>query len=620
MRSEPTDDVLGSGLGAAEDRQTGLVDELRAAADRLHRLQRLSTQLTRARDVDDVVAAVMDHLDAPVGASARALWLQAAGADHLTLVAQIGLKPEAVQLFDRIDRESSLPGAIAVRERRTIVSSSTSDTTERFPELHDAPRTAEGFLAVPLIADEEALGVLAFGFDGALDDADIVFLEAAGGHIAQTLERVRLDHVLRRRAADAAFLAEVAQAAISAGDHGSLMRDVARAVLPRLGTWSSLHFVPTPGAGIETVVVHADPARDEWATRVANLFPYDRSGTRGVASVLRSGQTEHVDAIDDASLSDAAARLEGDPDANRRHLDRLRIHSVITVPIITKGRVIGALQAVRSGDDPAHSRDDVVLAETVASRIGDALENRWLTDQHHHISATLQRAFLPPVLPQIEGLEIATAYWPAGAASDVGGDFYDLFRIDDDRWAVVIGDACGTGADAAAVAAIARHTIRAAARHGFDHRTVIEWVNQAIRYSDRDLFATLCYATLDSTAPHRVEVASAGHPLPVAITADGATSVGRPGTLVGVFADVDVHVVHADLGPGDAIVFWTDGVTDLPPPYGRTAEDLSALLSSTHDAPASHVIDVIRRDLDDRVSDVQREDDVALLVLRRPSA
>lgn len=600
----------------AEASQAALFEELRDAAERVHRLQLLSSRLTNALTVDEVVAGVLDHLDAPVGASARAMWLRADHSD-LVLVAQAGMKPEAAERFAVIDADSSLPGAVAVRERRTVLSTTTADTTERFPELHDAPRSADGFVAVPIVTEEDALGVLAFGFDGALDDSDVVFLEAAAGYVGQTLQRVRLDEALERRATDAAFLAELAHAAVRADDHRELMRNVGRAVVPRLGTWVSVHFVPEAGGAMETVVVHDDPQPWSGTGSGREQLPPDPIHRRGVATVLRSGRTE---LLADVEQIVAAAVTEPETDAAAIHqlVQRPGVHSVVTVPIATKRRVIGALQAVRAGTDRAHDADDVTLAETAAARIGDALENRWLTDQHRHISASLQRAFLPPVLPRVEGLDIAAAYWPAGIASDVGGDFYDVFRIGDTRWALIIGDACGTGPDAAAVAAIARHTTRAAARHGFDHRDVIEWVNQAICHSDRDLFATVCYATVD-LAPNRctIRLAAAGHPLPIVVDAAGARAVGRPGTLLGVFDDVDVFVEEAELGPEDAVVFWTDGVTDLPPPYGRTAADLVDLLARERGHSADDIVATIGAELDGRVANVLREDDVALLVLRR---
>ena len=200
-----------------------------------------------------------------------------------------------------------------------------------------------------------------------------------------------------------------------------------------------------------------------------------------------------------------------------------------------------------------------------------SLDNMWLTDRHRRISETLQRALLPPGLPTIPGVELAVRYWPAGRMVEAGGDFYDVFAIGPQRWAILIGDVCGTGPDAAALTGIARHTVRAAARHGHNHRVVLEWLNEAIGNSDRDRFCTAVYATIEADGDHwRLTTSSAGHPRPIVARRDGAAApLGQHGSLIGVFPDLDVTITDIDLGPGDTVVLYTDGLTDLPHPAIR---------------------------------------------------
>ena len=127
------------------------------------------------------------------------------------------------------------------------------------------------------------------------------------------------------------------------------------------------------------------------------------------------------------------------------------------------------MQFVSAESGRRYDRDDVALAEAAAGRIADALDNMWLTEQHRNDRdhAAGQRC-------SRRGSPRSRRARPRGAllggrrGTEVGGDFYDVFDIDDHRWAVVIGDVCGTGPDAAALTGIARHTIRAAARHGAD--------------------------------------------------------------------------------------------------------------------------------------------------------
>ena len=142
----------------------------------------------------------------------------------------------------------------------------------------------------------------------------------------------------------------------------------------------------------------------------------------------------------------------------------------------------------------------MALAVAAAGRVAEALAATWLMEQHREIASTLQAALLPPRLPEIDGISLAVRYWPAGAVTIVGGDFYDVFPLGDERWAIVIGDVCGSGPNAAAVTAIARHTIRAAAMHGAAGADALEWTNLALHAGNRDLFCTAVFSTVERTA------------------------------------------------------------------------------------------------------------------------
>jgi PAS domain S-box-containing protein len=619
---EPTGTVGGTvditARKLAELEQATLLDEVRGSAERLGRLQRISQRLTGSLTVDDVVTAVIQAIDPPTGANTRGVWLVDPTSGTLVLASHVGLDDRAVEMFERIDPSSDLPGALAVRERRTVLSPSEADSLERFPNLLDTPRTAEGFIAVPLVVENEALGVLAFGYDGPLDESDITFLEAVAGHVAQTLTRVRLGEALDRRSKEIELLAKITSAALTATDHRDLMRSIAAMAVQRLGDLCTIHFAPEPGSEIEIVAAHADPARAPWAdelTRPVAQVPEDRA----IGRVLLTGQAELIPRLEPATDVTTVQVDAGSEADTQRFIDELHLTSAMIVPVRLEDRTIGAMQVFAGEDRRAYDERDLALAQSIANGIGEPLHSRWLTDQHRHIAASLQRAFLPPALPSVSGLDVAAAYWPAGAASDVGGDFYDLFAIGPDQWAVLIGDACGTGPDAAATAAIARHTARAAARHGFGHREVLEWINQAVKYSDRDLFCTACYATIrvDADDPAiTLTVSAGGHPLPIIVSGESARAVGAPGTLLGVFDDPRFELAETTLEVGEVAVFYTDGVTDLPAPYGRTGHELAALLAGRSTTTAAGVVHHIRVDLDERLSIHRRADDVALLVVR----
>jgi serine phosphatase RsbU (regulator of sigma subunit) len=587
------------------------------AEERLQRLQQISLELTAAVSLDQVVAAVIDVLDAPVAAPARGLWLCHPDGESLELVAQQGMPTDAADRFRRIPFSADLPGAAAVRERRTIVSIGRADAVEQFATLDGVSRSTNGFLAVPLVGDQTCVGVLGVGVNEELDERDLAFFEAVAAQVAQTIIRVRLTEREVRRRAELEFLANLTDTALRAVDHLDLMEQVCAAAVPTLGDWCALYYLPDAGGEPVVALAHVDPDKVAFAEQLQRRYPYDPTRGTGVPAVIRTGRTEFVPDLTPEAIDDAIASSNVDADEARSILAALHLTSAITVPLLTKRRVVGAMQFVSAESKRRYDKADVALAEAVAGRLAEALDSAWLADQQRAIAVTLQQALLPPALPAIPGIDIAARYWPAGL-SHVGGDFYDAFALSHRQWAFLIGDVCGTGPDAAALTSIARHTVRAAARHGADPSDVMAWLNEAVLHSNRNLFCTACYGTL-TTGDDGWKLAStaAGHPLPVVATADGTDTLGRPGTLLGVRDEVTTRTAETVLHSGDVVVFYTDGITDLPPPYGIDAEELARVIEELRDLPtAEDIATGIQRSLLERVPDRSRVDDVALLVVR----
>ena len=139
--------------------------------------------------------------------------------------------------------------------------------------------------------------------------------------------------------------------------------------------------------------------------------------------------------------------------------------------------------------------EDLSLAEDLARRAGQAIENARLYEERDHIAHTLQQSLLPPELPDISGVELAARYLPAGEGNEVGGDFYDVFETGSGSWGVAIGDVCGKGAVAAAVMGLARYTLRAAAMREDRPSRILQTLNEAVMRQTTDgRFITVCYA------------------------------------------------------------------------------------------------------------------------------
>jgi PAS domain S-box-containing protein len=288
----------------------------------------------------------------------------------------------------------------------------------------------------------------------------------------------------------------------------------------------------------------------------------------------------------------------------------------IAAPLVARGRVLGALSLTRGTGQPRFDDTDLAFVEEVAARAALAVDNALLLEQQTEIAQTLQHSLLPPHLPSIPGVELAARYRTGAAGVDVGGDFYDAFPTRG-GWTVTIGDACGKGAAAASVTALARHTIRALAFEATTPGDVLRGVNDRLaRQPDGDALLTAALVKLvPGDDELKVTVACAGHPPPFVVRAGGEVEeLGRPGTLLGPFArEAIFEDVTTIMRPSDALVLYTDGVTEARCDGRLFGEArLRSLLSDTAGAPAHRMADAIETAVEDFGG--APTDDMALLV------
>jgi len=227
--------------------------------------------------------------------------------------------------------------------------------------------------------------------------------------------------------------------------------------------------------------------------------------------------------------------------------------------------VFGAITLVWAESGRTYTQDDLPLAEELAARAALAIDNARLFQERDHIAVALQRSLLPPELPSIPSIELAARYRASGAGNEVGGDFYDVFETGEGNWSLVIGDVCGKGPEAAALMGIARHTVRTASMQEKRPSRVLSILNESIlRQSQDGRFCTVCYVRMHPREDGvRLTVATGGHPLPLILREDGSVEqAGVPGTLIGVLEDPEITDLAVELGPRDALLLYTDGVTD----------------------------------------------------------
>ena len=260
-------------------------------------------------------------------------------------------------------------------------------------------------------------------------------------------------------------------------------------------------------------------------------------------------------------------------------------------------------------------------------QIGQFLARLRAESEVRALADTLQRSLLPFDLPAIPGLDVAAGYRPGGGSALVGGDTYDVMPLPDGRWMVLIADVCGTGADAAAVTALTRHTARAAASAG-DPAEVLRAVNTAL-LQQQDAgplrFVTACCLVLEpADRGHRARLSIAGHPLPLMRSADGSTAeVGVPGRPLGIDADVRFGEVLVHLPPGATLLLYTDGVTEARDDTGAQfgEEGLACVLRALPTGDAGPAVAAVTAAVEEQLAGSRHEaDDLAVLALAVPAA
>jgi serine phosphatase RsbU (regulator of sigma subunit) len=261
-----------------------------------------------------------------------------------------------------------------------------------------------------------------------------------------------------------------------------------------------------------------------------------------------------------------------------------------------------------------------IVAQRLQRRRGQAEAlaadvSRLYEDQRHR-TETLQRSLLPRELPPPPGVLVAARYWPADTTSEIGGDFYDLFEIEPDRWGVTIGDVCGKGIDAAALTGVTRHTIRAAARHVDSPVEVLRWTYEAIRAYDNETYATACFAFLRLIDGHaELDIALAGHPGPMLYRTDGSTEALGPGGTVLGLVEPQLSRSHHPVNAGDTVVFYTDGITDAPGPEAVPLDEMEAAVRDSVSSGPAETAEAIRACID-RHRPGGSGDDSAIIVLQ----
>jgi PAS domain S-box-containing protein len=612
------------------------ITQRRRAQEVEHFLNRCTVTLSSSLDYQLSFAALAEMA---VPFLAYACLIDIAERNEVRRVAVAHLDPTKRALMDELQRNyppdpaSKHPAVQVLRNQTTLVSGEIDEDfvramtrDRRHREIVEA-LAFSSFISVPMEArgrNQGALTLVSCSPDRRFDERDIAIAQEVAHQAAIALDNARLYEDQQRARAEAEALAEQLRrlqqlstelaGAVSVTDVAEVIGSatIPGLVSPTRGLWlyddatSELRLI----AGSAPALV--DPP----------LVVIPADGPLPVAQVVRTGEAVYVRSLEDAT--DQFPAIADAPHSSE---------SFAVVPLHTDRRVIGAL-ALGFPDDRTFLEADRRFFNAVADQCAQALSRARLYDLERlgrdraeadrrriqQLNRALQTSLLPPSLPAIPGLEVSAHYQPALAGMEVGGDFYDVFDTGGD-WAVVVGDVCGKGPEAAAVTATVRWTLRSIAMDIRQPAQVLRKLNEAMVHQHLDdRFCTVAYTRVVPTSQGvRLSVCRGGHPAPLVLRSTGEIeSVGAPGSLIGVLDDVQLWEETTQLHPGDAFIMYTDGVTEARQNGEQFGE--SGLLDTLTDCAGSDA-QTIGAAIEAAVlgfGGPEPSDDVAVLVLRVP--
>jgi PAS domain S-box-containing protein len=414
----------------------------------------------------------------------------------------------------------------------------------------------------------------------------------------------------RRRAQE--FLVAASRLLDTSLDPAETARTIVGTAVPELAAFCVVDFLRDDGFLGDSVVAGADPQAAARLEELRREKPLDPEGVHPVAQVLRAGRPMIWTDLRDPEVVDDVAQS----DEHRRLMEEAEYNSAAVVPLVARGRTIGALSFLHASRDLRFAEGDLDFLGELGDRAAMALDNARLYRDRDRIAASLQSGLRPPFPAQIEGLDISVVFEAAGEGIEIGGDFYDVVPAEDGCW-VLIGDVAGKGSAAAGVSVAVRNAVRGLVRVIDEPDEVLARVNELLLGGDSlNDFATATLVRMRrEPGAWRVVLGSAGHPPAIHLGPAGPTPLGG-GAILGGWADADVQRHELTLDDGQTLVLCTDGWLEAgPPPSHQGPDELAAKADSLAAAGLEELTESLRRDALAR-SDGALRDDLVVLAVR----
>lgn len=557
------------------------ISERRAAERRAEQIQAVTDAALSALEPGEMISAVLDRIREVMLADAASLLMLDEGGTNLLEIDVSGR--------DHIDEP------VPVREglSGTIVQSRAPRIVDDLRTVHVSRawlRHMRSYLGVPLVRRGDVIGVVhvTTSTERIFGDADVVLLRLAAARLSSALESSDLyarEAELRRDAERAnrrlSMLSRISEALNESLDYGETIERVASVVVPEVADRCLLELVDDGGALEPVAKAAVDPSTSAAAVDLSDPRFHDT-----IAEVVRSGKAQLLE-------------------------------SAMIIPLTCVGRILGGMVFTIEGSGRRFGPADLALAQEIAGRAATAIDHAKTYEERDRIASTLEASLSPAALDRIPaGVDVAAEYIAGGGSGEVLGDFFDVFQGRGNTWYGVIGDVAGKGVKAASTMALCRYTVRTAALSMRAPSEILRTLNRALIQGRTGRLATVMLVRLE---PHdggiRAIVSSGGHPRPLIVRADGVDEVVADGQLLGALPEVNLCDVVVELGPGELLVAYTDGLTEHRrggDPFGETR--VHRQLAGASGRPARTVAESLVQTLLDFASGPP-SDDTAILVM-----
>lgn len=575
-------------------------------ADRLTGLARVNAELAVAEDLETVTKVVISEAADAVGATVGSLSLLA-DEDTLVLAGLRGGLEGAASRWARYSVHDWTPAGEVARSGETLVLIGRDAIHERYPDLERAAEGERSMIALPLRVTGRTVGVVTWSFPGRrhIDLAEMEFYRVLADACAQAVERIRAQEESARQAARVQFLADATTKLAESLDYQRTLAEVARMAVPDFADWCAIDLVEDDRLH-RLAVEHIDPEKVALAIELEERYPARREG--GAWTVVRTGEPTLVPEVTDEMIT-ASARDE----QHLRVLREVQLRSVLLVPLIARGAVLGVMSWVMAESGRRYNKADLPFAADLGRRAAIAIDNSRLHTETLEAAVRLQHAVLPELPAEVPGWQIGSYFSPAGR-TEVGGDFFDVIVLPDGRLVLFVGDVMGRGVHAAAGMAQMRAAVRAYVADDPDPQLVLARLDRLFVTYDLGRLVTMVYALVDP-GHDAAAMLNAGHPPPVVCRRDGTLQQlpSTGGAPLGIHPG-EREVYAFPLAAGDLLLAYTDGLIE------RREEDIDVGQRRLLDALpmlGSGSLRVQLEQLVAQVHDPRRDDDVAAVAVRR---